>query len=189
MRTSVAVLMLLLGYSYPVLAQSGPGGGGPSSSTSPSSGPRAPSAAPSTSATPAPLQPSTSGASTPSQQNLDIAPPTRNLPNSQGNAVTPQPPQKGASPGTVPPQDNQVPPPSGGNARFEPGGAKSSQPGGNRTGKNALSESYRSCLNIWDAGIADASPFVSTSLRPTTSRSCSWRRSAVDRRSALTLPG
>ena len=144
--------MLLLGYSYPVLAQSGPGGGGPSSSTSPSSGPRAPSAAPSTSATPAPLQPSTSGASTPSQQNLDIAPPTRNLPNSQGNAVTPQPPQKGASPGTVPPQDNQVPPPSGGNARFEPGGANSSQPGGNRTGKNALSESYTTCLNIWDPG-------------------------------------
>ena len=104
---------------------------------------------------PRPVQhplPSTSGASTPSQQNLDIAPPTRNLPNSQGNAVTPQPPQKGASPGTVPPQDNQVPPPSGGNARFEPGGATSSQPGSNRTGKNALSESYTSCLNIWDAG-------------------------------------
>lgn len=99
MRTSVAVVMLLVGCSTSALAQSGSGGGGSSSSTSPSSGPRSPSAAPPGTSTPAPLQAPSTGASTPSQRNLDIAPPTRNLPESQGNAVTPQPPQKGAGPG------------------------------------------------------------------------------------------
>jgi hypothetical protein len=152
MRISVAVIMLIVGCSSSALAQSGSGGGGSSSTTSPSSGPRVPSAAPPGNSTPSPLLAPSTGASTPSQRNLDIAPPTRNLPDSQGNAVTPQPPQKGAGPGTTPPQDNQVPPPSGGNARFQPGGANSSQAGPNRTGKNALSESYTSCLNIWDAG-------------------------------------
>ena len=150
MRSILSVL-LITGVAGLAVAQTGGGGGGGggNSSSSPStSAPRASSpSAPST-----PTSPSIAP-STPSQRNLDIAPPTRNLPNSSGNAVTPQPPQQGAQPGSVPPQDNQVPPGSSGNARIDPGGANSSpESRQNRTGKNALSESYRSCLNIWDAG-------------------------------------
>ena len=150
MRSFLSVL-LIAGVASVAAAQTGGGGGGggSNSSSSPSSSPRAssPTTAPST-ATPPSIAPST-----PSQRNLDIAPPTRNLPNSSGNAVAPQPPQKGATPGSVPPQDNQMPPSSSGNARNEPGGANSSpESRQNRTGKNALSESYTSCLNIWDAG-------------------------------------
>lgn len=184
MRTSVAVIMLLVGCSAAAFAQSGSGGGSSSSSTSPSSGPRSPSAAPSAAppgtSTPAPLQAPSTGASTPSQRNLDIAPPTRNLPDSQGNAVTPQPPQKGAGPGTVPPEDNQVPPPSGGNARFEPGGANSRQAGPNRTGKNALSESYVSCLNIWDAGTHMSKSEWARACKRVENRLDTLQREAVD---------
>ena len=148
---SVLSVVLIAGVTGIALAQTGGGGGGgggSNSGSSPSSGPRASSpTAPSTTTSPS-IAPST-----PSQRNLDIAPPTRNLPNSPGNAVTPQPPQRGAAPGSVPPQDNQMPPSSSGNARNDPGGASSSlESRRNRTGKNALSESYRSCLNIWDAG-------------------------------------
>ena len=146
MRSILSVL-LIAGVTGIAFAQTG-GGGGSNSGSSPSGSPRASSpTAPSTTTSPS-ITPST-----PSQRNLDIAPPTRNLPNSSGNAVTPQPPQKGATPGSVPPQDNQTPPSSGGNARNELGGANSSpESRQNRTGKNALSESYTSCLNIWDAG-------------------------------------
>jgi hypothetical protein len=150
MRSILSVL-LIAGVAGSAVAQTGGGGGGgggSNSGSSPSSAPRASSpAAPSTTTSPS-IAPST-----PSQRNLDIAPPTRNLPNSPGNAVAPQPPQRGAAPGSVPPQDNQMPPSSGGNARNEPGGANSSpESRQNRTGKNALSESYTTCLNIWDAG-------------------------------------
>ena len=147
MRSFLSVL-LIAGVASVAAAQTGGGGGGGGGSNS-SSSPRAssPTTAPST-ATPPSIAPST-----PSQRNLDIAPPTRNLPNSSGNAVAPQPPQKGATPGSVPPLDNQMPPSSSGNARNEPGGANSSpESRQNRTGKSALSESYKSCLNIWDAG-------------------------------------
>ena len=188
MRISVAVLMLFVGYSSSAFAQSGSGGSGPSSTTSPSSGPRAPSAAPPGNSTPSPLQAPTTGASTPSQRNLDILPPTRNLPDSQGNAVTPQPPQKGAGPGTVPPQDNQVPPPSGGNARFEPGGANSSQSGPNRTGKNALSESYTSCLNIWDAGTHMSKSEWARACKRVENRLDVLQREAVDANKRLRQP-
>ena len=148
MRSFLSVL-LIAGVASVAAAQTGGGGGGggSNSSSSPSSSPRAssPTAPNTTSPSIAP--------STPSQRNLDIAPPTRNLPNSSGNAVAPQPPQNGATPGSVPPQDNQMPASSGGKARNEPGGANSSpESRQNRTGKNALSESYTSCLNIWDAG-------------------------------------
>ena len=147
MRSILSVL-LIASVAGIAVAQTGGGGGGSNSGSSPSSSPRASSpTAPNTTTSPS-IAPST-----PSQRNLDIAPPTRNLPNRSGNAVTPQPPQKGATPGSVPPQDNQMPPSSGGNARNEPGGANSSpESRQNRTGKNALSESYTTCLNIWDAG-------------------------------------
>ncbi len=150
MRSVLSVLLVagVAGFASAQTGGGGGGGGGSNSGSSPSSSPRASSpTAPRTTTSPS-IAPST-----PSQRNLDIAPPTRNLPNSTGNAVTPQPPQKGAQPGSVPPQDNQVPPTSGGNARIDPGGANSSPASRqNRTGKNALSESYTSCLNIWDAG-------------------------------------
>ena len=188
MRISVAVLMLFVGCSSSAFAQSGSGGGGPSSSPSPSGGPRAPSAAPPGTSTPAPLQSPSTGASTPSQRNLDIAPPTRNLPESQGNAVTPQPPQKGAGPDTMPPQDNQVPPPSGGNARIEPGGANSSQSGPNRTGKNALTESYTSCLNMWDAGTHMSKGEWARACKRVENRLDVLQREAVDANKRLRQP-
>lgn len=140
MRAAVSALLITVFVGL-AAAQTGGGGGGGSTS-SPSTAPR----------TTAPASPSV-GPSTPSQRNLDIAPPTRNLPSSSGNAVSPQPPQRGAAPGSVPPQDSQLPATSGRNARFDPGGANSSPDSRqNRTGKNPLSESYTSCLNIWDAG-------------------------------------
>ena len=150
MRTILSALVIV-GFTGAATAQTGGGGSGSNSggggTSSPSTAPR------STSPTVPSTTPPSNAPSTPSQRNLDLAPPTRNLPDSQGNAVTPQPPQKGAAPGSVPPQDNQVPPASGGNARVEPGGANSSPASRqNQTGKNALSESYTTCLNIWDAG-------------------------------------
>ena len=185
MRLDIAVLIVMMGCA-PAFAQSGSGGGGSSSTTSPSSGPRAPSAAPPGNSTPSPLQAPTTGASTPSQRNLDILPPTRNLPDSQGNAVTPQPPQKGAGPGTVPAQDNQVPPPSGGNARFEPGGANSGL--SNKTGKNALSESYTSCLNIWDAGTHMSKTEWARACKRVENRLDVLQREAVDANKRLRQP-
>jgi hypothetical protein len=149
MRAILSAL-LIIGFTSAATSQTGGGGGGGNSgggsSSSPSTAPR------STTPTAPSATPPSNAPSTPSQRNLDLAPPTRNLPDSQGNAVAPQPPQKGAAPGSVPPQDNQAPPPSGGNARSEPGGANSSVDSRqNRTGKNALGESYTTCLAIWDA--------------------------------------
>ena len=148
MRVVLAALMIA-GTAALALAQTGSGSGSGSST----SGPTSPGAAPRGTA---PLTAPSPSPSTPSQRNLDIAPPTRNLPESQGNAVTPQPPPRGTSTATVPPQDKQNPSSTGGvdtNARTEPGGANSSvQSRQNKTGKNALSESYTSCLNIWDGG-------------------------------------
>ena len=143
--------LVIVGFTGAATAQTGGGGGGSNSGGGSTS---SPSTAPGSTSPTAPNTASPSNApSTPSQRNLDIAPPTRNLPDSQGNAVAPQPPQQGAALGSVPPQDNEVPPPSGGNARSQPGGANSSiDSNQNRTDKTALNESYTACLNIWDAG-------------------------------------
>jgi hypothetical protein len=93
------------------------------------------------------------GPSTPSQQNLDVAPPTRSLPNAGGGGrvVPPQTgsPNSGTTTGTG--RDAQTPPSSGGTAR-QPGGANSSvQSRENRTGKNPHNETYTSCVRMWDA--------------------------------------
>ena len=153
MRIALTVTLLVVGTGL-ALAQS----------SAPSSGPSAPGAG--TAPPPAVVAPGTTPApgsgvppSTPSQQNLDTAPPGRNLPSTQGNA-TPQPNPNSTTPPSqntaTPPGQNtaqpgQNPPASGG--RPQPGGATSSQQSvQNRTGKNPANESYTSCLSMWDSG-------------------------------------
>ena len=186
MRTILSAL-LIVGFTGAATAQTGGGGGGSNSGGGSTS---TPSTAPRSTSPTAPNTTSPSNApSTPSQRNLDIAPPTRNLPDSQGNAVTPQPPQKGATPGSVPPQDNQMPPASGGNARVEPGGANSSPASRqNRTGKNALSESYTTCLNIWDAGTHMSKTEWARACKRVENRLDDLQRQAVDANERLRQP-
>ena len=190
---SIFAALLIAGTTASAIAQTGSGSGSGSSTSgpsSPSSAPRATSpSAPNSAPSLAPSSAPSSAPSTPSQRNLDIAPATRNLPNSQGNAVTPQPPQKGAAPGSVPPQDNQVPPASGGNARVDPGGANSSPASRqNRTGKNALSESYTTCLNIWDAGTHMSKTEWARACKRVENRLDVLQRQAVDANERLRQP-
>jgi hypothetical protein len=87
---------------------------------------------------------------TPSQQNLDAAPPGRNLqPGGQGTAVAPAPPSTTPPPGGTTDQ-SQNPPPAGG-SRPQPGGANSSAKSREAgTGKNPANESLTSCLAMWE---------------------------------------
>lgn len=111
--------------------------------------------APSTSGVTSPTAPPGVGPSTPSQQNLDVAPPTRSLPNAGGGGrVAPQQPgSPNTGTATDTSRDTQNPPPSGGGGTArQPGGANSSvQSRENRTGKNPLNETYTSCVRMWDA--------------------------------------
>ena len=182
---SIFAALLIAGTTASAIAQTGSGSGSGSST----SGPSSPSSAPRATSPSAPNSAPSLAPRTPSQRNLDIAPPTRNLPDSQGNAVAPQPPQKGAAPGSVPAQDNQMPPASGGNARVQPGGANSSPASRqNRTGKNALSESYTTCLNIWDAGTHMSKTEWARACKRVENRLDNLQRQAVDANERLRQP-
>jgi hypothetical protein len=131
----LVVLAVAIGFAGAAMAQTsspstgGPTGGGPTTATPP----------PSSSPPPA----------TESQRNLDTRPPTSSLP---GSTSSPPPPAVlQPRTGTTEPRPGQdaVPPSAG--KRPTTGGAGSSQKSREtRTGKNPGSETFTSCLAMWE---------------------------------------
>lgn len=133
----LVVLAVAIGFAGAAMAQTsspstgGPTGGGPTT------------AAPPPSSSPPPA--------TESQRNLDTRPPASSLP---GSTTSPPPPAvlqpRTGTTETRPGQD-AAPPSAGTGKRPTPGGAGSSQQSRDtRTGKNPGSETYTSCLNMWE---------------------------------------